>query len=284
MIWLALLGCVGRQEHVRQVVEAGWGEQVFAPMRWRERSEHTETVWRMADVTLSMEVVPVEAFGVAPRGYGETWWMIGVGLDRRRGLASEMTVRPVFDTLTTCTTCDERWIRNQMASPHLPPERAPSTGGGRRRTGLGRLLGGLADVGKLVGSIILMPVALGADLTLAVTGASTRKGSAIKPFGLTKYTWSIMTGVGDPAAGVGTAAPVPDRGFVCAEDRPCTASWVVQGEEPPTALTLSVGLVAGAMRTQRIVTLPMSGHDLEASLSAAVPSDGLRLDLTRSEP
>lgn len=128
---------------------------------------HQEVLQRTSqdlDLRVAMEPVPPQAFGSVPRGYGQEWILVGVGLSRSPGVASSVRLDLDFQGWTTCTGCDLEWILAQMATPE-PEGEEPSSStvkvGGRRWSGgddLAALGRGLWETTKMIGAFVLLPI------------------------------------------------------------------------------------------------------------------------------
>ncbi|MCA9572609.1 MAG: hypothetical protein KC656_32435 [Myxococcales bacterium] len=273
MTALLLLGCAPRTAQIQTLVEAGYAPQVYRAYPDRVHDRVDSAVWDALDLRVAMEVVPAEAFGVTARGYGSTWWLVSVGLDRRPGVTRSLHVDLDLGELEACPTCDGDWVRRQLGPERREPER--KTGGG---LGLGAFLGDLFRVGKIVGAALLLPVTLVVDTTTAIATPFRRN----RPAGLTRMVWDAATG--DSPRVRGATQVEGSDALLCEGDGPCAATLVLRGTTVPTEARVRVELKEGLRTLHREVVVPLEGDDLPAALASAFPTEGVRLDLPEPPP
>lgn len=278
-VWI-LAGCASRDARIGAYLEGGFHDRAFAEAASDPAREARVRQALLDDLGLSvaLQPVPAEAFGAAPRGYGETWTLMGLGLERAPGVADHVTVDVAFDGWTRCSTCDPAWLRAQLAPP--PPEgEAPRIEVHTSPGVLGLLsgAGALAELAFHVSSVFVVPMAMWLD-TMLLPG-TLQSGDDLKPYALTGLVLRALLDDPDGSAVGAEVAAEAAGGFTCVGDLPCSALVVfVPGGGSVGGARVTVTAARGALEAQGAQVVPVTGPVAEAAV-AAFPTEGRRLEL-----
>lgn len=288
ILLLALTGCASKAHRIDVLLAEHDYDQAVALADYE--TEHLDAIGRamLADLDLqvAMEPVPAEAFGTLPRGYGESWVLMGVG--QRHSAAAERTILSVtLDGWTQCSSCDTAWMVAQMAPPPLEGSEPQVAITVHKGTGL---FGGLrlfAELGRVIVGLVALPVT--ALLDTAMLPTTARRDSAFRPYGMTKLVWDATLGPGTtdrwstttPSYTVSDPAPT---GLLCEGDLPCSSLMVFRGTGTPTRAHVTVTAERSVVVALGTVDLALRGDTVSEALANAFPSEGRTLTLTPMAP